>query len=422
MALALSASVRRSDTPEEAARPRAESHAPATRRGAPDDAFAAVEIFRDIDAVAPVWDALIGQSLATPYQTRAFLEPWVDHAAGPAGVEPLIVVARDASGPVALLPFGVRRRFGVRFAGFLGGSHANYNAPVIRLDRIDRFTAAETERLLRETARLAAVDAFALVNQPDAWRGVANPFAALAGQPSPDPAFSGPLADDYDQHLRKTLSSKARSKQRRKMRRFEELGATRIWRAETEAERTRLLGAYLAQKREQLLARGIASVFDRPGVSAFLAAACGATGEARAVDLYGFELEGEIIAVTGALPLGDRLSCMFNSIASGETAKYSPGELLLGFVVEDAIGRGVRTFDLGVGAAGYKRMFCPEVDQLSDSIIGVTLRGRAAATTLGALRSAKARIKASPTAYGLIEKARRLARGRGAEDVQPEDD
>lgn len=421
MAHALSVPESRSDSHEPPGGSPACATAPADIAGA---AFSSVEIHRDFAAVRGDWERLLPSSLGSAYQTYAFLKAWTDHAAAPEGVAPLIVVARDAARePVALLPFGVKRSFGLRVAGFLGGSHVNFNLPVVRLDRLDRFAASETRRLLAAAAAAAKIDAFALVNQPTDWQGLKNPFAALPGQPAPDPAFSGPLEADADAHFRRLFSSKTRSKQRRKMRRFEELGAARVFRAEAEADRSRILDAYVSQKRAQLAARGIASVFDRPGVREFLYAACGVKGDAHAVDLYGFELDGEIIAATGALPHGERMSCMFNSIASGETAKYSPGELLLGHLVTDAINRGFRTFDLGVGAAPYKKMFCPDVDRQFDVFLGMTPQGRALASALGALRSAKTRIKANPKAYGLIEKARRLAAGRrGAEPQAATDD
>jgi CelD/BcsL family acetyltransferase involved in cellulose biosynthesis len=376
-------------------------------------AFASVEVHADLEAALDAWVSLMPLALATPYQTPSLLKAWVDHVAPHEGVSPMIVVARDAQGrPVAVLPFGLRRRFGVRIASFLGGSHSNFNLPVLRRDRLALFTPAETLRLLRQAAAVSGADVFALTNQPYEWEGVANPFLALPGQPSPDPAFSSVLAADIEEHFRQSLSAKARSKQRRKMRRFEELGVPRIFRAETTEERARLLDAYLAQKGVQLTGRGITNVFGKPGVREFLADATGASGLAPAIDLYGFELNGEIIAVTGALGGGGRCSGMFNSISSGEHAKYSPGELLMTFVVEDAIRQGYKMFDLGVGVASYKKMYCPDTEPLFDSMLGVTIAGRAAAASLAAARRAKARIKANRAVYELFYRLRRMAAGR----------
>ncbi|RXF75129.1 GNAT family N-acetyltransferase [Hansschlegelia zhihuaiae] len=380
---------------------------------APGQAYATVEIHRDLSEVAALWTALMPEALATPYQNPAFLRAWVDHAAGPEGVEPLIVVARDASGrPVALLPFGLKRRAGIRVARFLGGSHVNYNLPVIRRDSLAAFAGGDAMRLLRDAAKIARIDAFALSNQPHVWEGFDNPFAALPRQPSPDAGFSGPLAPSLEEHLKRFVSAKSRSNQRRKMRRFEELGHPLIYRAETAAQRARLLDAYFDQKARQFEMRGVANVFERQGVHEFLADACGLSGAAPTVEIYGFELDGEIISVTGGLADRGRYCGMFISITSGERAKYSPGEMLMNFVVEDSIRRGLSIFDLGVGAAAYKKMYCPDAVPLFDSIFGVTLRGRAAAAAVAGAAAAKARVKASPRAYALLDRARKAMAGR----------
>ena len=382
-----------------------------------DRAFSTVEIHRSIAPVEGVWTELLRDGLATPYQTPAFLGAWLEHAARHEGVEPLICVARDAGGSaVAVLPLGVRRRWGVRVAGFLGGSHVNYNMPVIRRDQLDRFAGDEPTRLLGEAARAAKVDAFALYRQPLIWDGVANPFATLPRQPSPDAGYCGPLAPSLEDHLKLFVSAKSRSNQRRKMRRFEERGAPRIYRAETLVERTRLLDAYFDQKERQFAARGVANVFKRPGVYEFLADACGLAGRPAAVDLYGFDLDDEVIAVTGGLSDGKRYCGMIISITSGEHAKYSPGEMLMNFVVEDSIRRGHSVFDLGVGAAVYKKMYCPDAEPLFDSIFGVTAKGRAAAAGVAAVAGAKAKVKGAPRVYGMLNRIRRtIARRDGSQ-------
>jgi CelD/BcsL family acetyltransferase involved in cellulose biosynthesis len=158
-------------------------------------AFASVEAYGGFDEVAPLWSELLPQALATPYQSPAILGAWAAHVAPHEGVTPLIVVARDGDRrPVALLPLGVRRRAGVATAGFLGGTHANYNMPVLRRDCVALFTPAETRRLLAKSAEIGGVDAFVLTNQPFAWEDVPNPLAALPRQPSPDCGYRGPLA------------------------------------------------------------------------------------------------------------------------------------------------------------------------------------------------------------------------------------
>ncbi|MFC7052732.1 GNAT family N-acetyltransferase [Hansschlegelia quercus] len=372
-------------------------------------AFASIELYRSVDSAWREWAALAPDAMGSAYQTPGFVGAWMANAAAPDGLAPLIVAARDAHGRmVALLPLSLRSRFGVTTASFAGGSHSNYNMPLIRSDALDGFTAEECARLLEEAGAAAGVDLFALENQPETWQGAANPFALLSGQPSPAPAFCGPLSPDVEEYFSRLFSTKTRSKQRRKMRRFEEIGAARIYRAETRQERQKLLDAFLAQKGRQFAERGIADVFARPGVRDFLAEAAGLNGAAPAMDIYGFDLDGETIAVTGGFGANGRYSNMIISITSGEHSKYSPGEMLLNFLVEDLILRGFHTFDLGVGVAGYKLSYCPNEETLRDVFFPVTAKGRAAGAAAAALRAAKSWAKNDERVYAVIEKLRAL--------------
>lgn len=394
--------------------PEAVPNASVTLRDRAARAFETVEIHDDVASVTAEWDELRRDALSTPYQSPGFLGPWARHVAFNEGFTPAVVVARDAKGrAAALVPLGLRIKMGVQVARFMGGSHVNYNLPVIRRDMLAAFNATEIRRLLAEAARALRLDAFALCNQPYAWEGVANPFAALPRQPSPDAGFCGPLASSLEDHLKLFMSAKSRSNQRRKMRRFEERGTPRAYRAVEPAQRARLLDAYFRQKGQQFAARGIPNVFERPGVHAFLAEAAAASGGSPVIDLYGFDLDDEVIAVTGGVTDGARYCGMFISITSGEHAKYSPGEMLMNFVVEDSIVRGIRTFDLGVGAATYKKMYCPNEEPLFDSIFGVTAKGKAAAAAFSAMTDAKARIKSTPWAYRLAQRIRKLGSRRG---------
>ena len=128
-----------------------------------------------------------------------------------------------------------------------------------------------------------------------------------------------------------------------------------------------------------------------------------------------------MIAVTGGVTDGARYCGMFISITDGEHSKYSPGEMLMNFVVEDSIRRGIRTFDLGVGAAPYKKMYCPKEEPLFVSIFGVTLRGRVAASAFSAVTRTKAKIKSTPWAYELAQRLRMIKARRGG-DLPPAQD
>ena len=91
-------------------------------------------------------------------------------------------------------------------------------------------------------------------------------------------------------------------------------------------------------------------------------------------------------------------------------ARCSPGELIVQAVVREAIARGFKTFDLGVGEAAYKCKSCEAEEPLFDSAFGVTLLGHVAASTFLAARRLKRRITRSPRLFALLRRLRGATR------------
>ncbi len=87
---------------------------------------------------------------------------------------------------------------------------------------------------------------------------------------------------------------------------------------------------------------------------------------------------GRPIAILAAGLNGERLQGLFNAFdPDPEIAKSSPGDLLLTRVLRDACARGLKCFDLGLGEARYKAMFCGEREAMADVVFAATSLGGA---------------------------------------------
>jgi len=99
---------------------------------------------------------------------------------------------------------------------------------------------------------------------------------------------------------------------------------------------------------------------------------------------------------------------MFNSIISGRLSHESPGELLLLDVVRNCCERGLATFDLGVGEAQYKGLFCGNADPLFDSFLPLSRAGAVLTATAQTIALVKRTIKHTPALWSIVRAARRL--------------
>ncbi len=373
-----------------------------------------VEVFTYTAPALEFW-ALLEECASMPvYQTRRFAVPWLDTMGQAAGMTPMIVLIRDAYGnPAALFPFGVKDLGGIRRVEFLGGTDSNSNFGLMRPDV--RFTGGQISALLHKAAMDSglAPDAYILSNQPEYWDGLANPLATLPKQPSPSQCHSAELMLDSEAFQKKHLSSEARRKLRSKRRKLEEKGPVSLITARNREEAERLLEAFFAQKLQRFDEKNIKSGFDSLAARRFFERCCvSRIGQRDAsVELHGLLAGDRIVATYGGGLHRGRFHGMINSFdPDPEIARYSPGDLLLGLLMEAKCRQGLHIFDLGIGEGRYKSTWCDHAEPLFDSFMPLTLKGRVFVWADAARRRLKRSIKQNVWAWNFAQHVRRNMR------------
>lgn len=392
----------------------------ATPERADERLWSSIAIESDIAALEAIWHAFETTALVTPYQAYDWVRPFVETVGTAQGMTFRFALLRDAEGALlALLPLVLTRRSGVRFAEIIGGKHANYHMGLYAPGFAARLDTVLTARLLAEIGTaIGDLDALVFVNQPVSWQGVHNPPALLAAGPSPSRAYKLALVADGEATLKRSMSSHARKKLRNKHSRFKEFGPSELKRARTANEIERLLSAFLAQKTERFRDMGVADPFAEPGIREFLARGAAASGDGKPViELYSLDLSGEPVATYVGAALGSHFSGMATSFDMGSpAARMSPGELLLADLIRLKCSEGLSTLDLGVGEARYKTTFCDDHDDLVDTFLPLTLKGRFFVAAARTKRGLKRRIKSSPLALKLAQRASGFLRRKQADD------
>lgn len=377
--------------------------------GRPARPWSRLRISRDLQKLRTVWQPFEAAALLTPYQSFAWLSAYADTIGRAEGMRFHFVSVESEKGNIlALLPLVETRRSGCRFAEFVGGKHANYHMGMFDADFAAGLDESGSEGLLRAiAAEIGGLDAFVFVNQPLAWNGIANPLATLSAGSSPSAVYKLAIEPaGGDATLKRSMSAHARKKLKHKRTRFDALGPWQLLRAGNAAEVDTVLNVFQVQKAERFRQMGVADPFASASVRAFLREAALVTDKP-AIELYGLERNGRYLATYVGAVEGDRFSGMATSFdMTDEGARFSPGEILLSELIALKARDGIRVFDLGVGEARYKTTFCDGRDELADTFLPLTAKGRMFALVARAKRVVKRRIKGSPAALKL---ARRIA-------------
>jgi CelD/BcsL family acetyltransferase involved in cellulose biosynthesis len=355
----------------------------------------------------------------SPYQRMDWVRAYLDTVGKAEGETPRIVIGRDASGATAfILPLTVRRSGPIRVAGPVGGSHANYHAPLWR----PGASFGDPKALLAAIGRLVGADAVAFPFMPRLWNGEPNPLVPADAPPSVSRAYRLALGPSGEETLNRVVSRDGRKKLRQKAKALSERGALALRQAATPEEVEAVLATFFAHKAERRRSIGLPNPFEVQAARDFLRRAClsGLESGTPAVEVYGLYAGERLVATLAGAADPSRLSAMVLSFdaSDAEIARRSPGDLLVAHLIDEQCRRGRAILDLGVGEARYKDTFCDGVDDLADVLVPVTPLGHAYAALAGVRRSGKRFVKQTPWAWSLVT---RLRRKRAGGDLARED-
>lgn len=371
-----------------------------------------IEVLSGLAQAERAWRSFEAGAVLSPYQRF----DWSAAFAAATGAEDAVRTAlvRDGTGrTVALLPFVLSHRYGLRIASAIGDKHANFNLPPMRAGfgaGADRNALAT---LFRRIGTEIGADAISVDHVPTRWAGEPVPLALL-GLPSANTAREVRLDADPEATALRSMSNEARKRLRNKERGLAKSGVVTFARAETEAGIEEALDVFFRQKEVRFAQLGIADPFLDLGIREFIrhASLAQLASGSPAIELYVLRVGSEIVSVLGGAADGQRLSGMFISFEDREeVTKYSPGDILVSRIVRDQCTRGRSYFDLGTGEARYKRTFCDEEVALVDILLPITWRGQLFVAARAAAIAAKRRVKESEramTAVRLIRRARAL--------------
>jgi CelD/BcsL family acetyltransferase involved in cellulose biosynthesis len=349
-----------------------------------------IELYRDpavFTRLAVEWNALLEQSLTrVPFLRAEYLQAWWAHKGGGewAQGELIIAIATDADGGlVGIAPlFATPNRQGRPALLLLGSVEiSDYLDLIVRRADVDAFCAVLVERLLGDD--MPAWEVLDLYNLP-----AASPTRAALGRLAQskdwvatetrlEPVPAIPLPDDWEQYLNTRVEKKERQEIRRKLRRAEGGEDTVAWYVvdrEAEAE----LEAFL----QMMTHDPDKARFLTPIMRDQFRAAMRAAAQHGWLHLAFLTVNGEKAAAYLSFDYGNRL-WVYNSAIEPRFNPFSPGWVLLAYLLQWCIRHKRAAFDFMRGGEDYKFRFGAVADyvyrlQLSRALPAEALGGEPA--------------------------------------------
>lgn len=323
-----------------------------------------IEDINELSLLARSWNDLLRQSAShVPFLRAEYIKAWWQHLGGGEWQQGdlYIVVAEEDNLSDQLLGiaplFITKNKLGAKQLMFIGSAEiSDYLDVIVKPENTLRFLDALFENLdqLPRTTWREMHWVNVLEDSPTVT--AFNPCAEAKGwkvdidrlQPAP----YIPLKDSWDSYLA-TVDKKQRHEIRRKLRRFEELPNKKQWYIVQEAEK---LDEELEAFFNLMLMDKNKVVFLSDRMRLQMISIAHAAFEAGWLQLAFLEIDGEKAAAYLNFDYANQL-WIYNSGLNPKFAHFSPGWVLLGYLIQWAIDHGRQIFDFMRGEEDYKIRF-----------------------------------------------------------------
>jgi CelD/BcsL family acetyltransferase involved in cellulose biosynthesis len=309
------------------------------------------------------------------FQSREFLDIWLDTIGKASRVEPYFVVVRDADGrPVLHLPLIIETKFNVRLLRFMDCGVADYNAPIVAADRT--LSRQEFHDVWADVvALLPSFDVIDLKKIATDVAGAVNPLTYLDCVPFGESGHVIALTRLRDQ----TDTRRAVARQRRKLQThakgLSQIGEPRFIVNPDASEAAPLIERLLELKRRKYQRTSTPDFLTAPGVEHFYRQMM-SPGRLGTISHLSALTIGDTVASAHLGFIGrGRFYYIFPAYDT-QFGRYRVGHLLLQHLIDQSVTQDFDTFDLGIGDASYKNKWATHRVALHSHQRAVTAAGR----------------------------------------------
>lgn len=319
-----------------------------------------VSIYNSIEEIQAVWQPFQKSAHCYGFQTYEWLHQWYQTIGPALGAQPCIVVVADnRQAPLMILPLVIQKKLGIDCLTFADGQVADYNAPLVSSTfarEVDQIDFGDIWRTI--CAALPPCDVIHFQKMPATIHQALNPFLNLKIAPFHENSYALKLTDTWEIYWQTKVKKKLRADSNRQRRRLSGLGNLRFRTVTDPIEIEALTRTMIKQKRRRYRETGVPDLFDNPVYARFYQQVACNLQAAGYMHLAVFQLDDTILAIHWGMVHNGRFYFLFPTFAGGQWSKFSPGRLLLVYLLEQAFAEKLDIFDFTIGGEAYKMDWC----------------------------------------------------------------
>lgn len=309
------------------------------------------ELYDELADVEIIWREFEQEAVCHVFQTFDWLSRWIEIVGKPVhAIDPRIVIVRKLGEIELILPLGIRRHRGVSLLEWLGGIHADYQGPLVKID-FNKEALGAVWKLIKKT--LPKFDAVFFRSQSGDKDYQGNPFLnSIVTEHAR--AYSICINGAWEKYQTDRVNPKLRADSRRQKKRLKELGDLKFVVASDHETAKRLTQVMFDQKRRRFKDTNCSDILAMEEYRLFYEKITDDLLTSKMIHVSALEINDQVIASHWGALYRNHFYYLMPAFAGGDWKRYSPGRLLLESLLEWCFNNGVKKFDFTGGAEAYK--------------------------------------------------------------------
>jgi CelD/BcsL family acetyltransferase involved in cellulose biosynthesis len=321
------------------------------------------------------WKLFEVKAHASPFQCFFWLSHWYSTVGGPLlSVQPQIILIFERDELLAILPLGIRKAKGVEILEWMGGNQADYMGPLLH-KAWNTLDIDIKECWLLMVKVISHYDVIDFKKQKQRIDTFSNPLVFL-GCVINSMAYQAKLDISWEKYYNVKVKAKLRADSRRQRKRLKEVGELRFVYALNSASKQKIIHTMMRQKSRRYQETGAWDMLSVPGYKKFYEGLTDISNNNVGLHCSSLLVGNTCIATHVGLFDQTTFYYLMPAHEGGDWERFSPGRLLLEYLIEWSIQNGLKIFDFTIGDEQYKKNWCDTEIPLFETTTAVTYKGK----------------------------------------------
>ena len=284
-----------------------------------------------------------------------------------------IVVVKNKLKIISILPFEIKKKNSLNMLKWAGDQHSDYCSPLISKDFIfnnENFTYIFKEIL----KKIVKIDIVFLEKQPKQINLMDNPFVSYLKNYTDSKTYSILLPTKWDEYNKKNLKKDFYLQNKRKKKNLKREGVLNFKRFDLPERMCEIIDKLFIQKNLRLTSKGLPNLSTSSQLKFYKSLSLRKNKYIK-IHLNALTFNKELIGIHWGLVYQKRFYYLLLSMDQEKLKRFSPGRLLISFLIRLSISKRLEVFDFTLGSESYKKSWSNRSSYLFNHISAYSVKG-----------------------------------------------